>query len=116
MTAAASIRLADYTPWAFELPKIVLDVTIQDDHVVVASRLSLEPRRPGEPLELCGVDLAIEFLAIDQEPLKPEEYSFTDGRLVIPNVPGQPFVSRPVAAWIPTPTVRSKACMPVVVC
>ena len=52
MTAAASIRLADYTPWAFELPSIVLDVNIQDDHVVVASRLSLEPRRPGEPLVL----------------------------------------------------------------
>ena len=92
MTAAASIRLADYTPWAFELPTIALDVTIQDDHVVVASRLSLEPRRPGEPLELCGVDLAIESLVIDQEPLQPEDYSFTDGRLVIPNVPGQPFV------------------------
>ena len=92
MTAAASIRLADYTPWAFELPFIVLDVNIQDDHVVVASRLSLEPRRPGEPLVLCGVDLAIESLVIDQAPLSPEEYSFADGRLTIPNVPGQPFV------------------------
>ena len=92
MTAAASIRLADYTPWAFELPSIVLDVNIQDDHVVVASRLSLEPCRPGEPLVLCGVDLAIESLVIDQAPLSPEEYSFADGRLTIPNVPGQPFV------------------------
>ncbi|WP_392348032.1 aminopeptidase N [Parasynechococcus sp.] len=92
MTAAASIRLADYTPWAFELPAIALDVNIQDDHVVVASRLSLEPRLPGELLVLCGVDLAIESLAIDQTPLQPEDYSFTDGRLTIPNVPGQPFV------------------------
>ena len=31
MTAAASIRLADYTPWAFELPSIVLDVHVQDN-------------------------------------------------------------------------------------
>ena len=92
MTAAASIRLADYTPWAFELPSIALDVNIQDDHVVVASRLSLEPRRPGEPLVLCGVDLVIESLVIDQAPLSPEDYSFADGRLTIPNVPGQPFV------------------------
>ena len=81
MTAAASIRLADYTPWAFELPFIVLDVNIQDDHVVVTSRLSLEPRRPGEPLVLRGVDLAIESLVIDQAPLSPEEYSFAEGRL-----------------------------------
>ena len=92
MTAATSIRLADYTPWAFELPAIALDVNIQSDHVVVSSRLSLKPRRSGEPLVLCGVDLAIESLAIDQTPLQPEDYSFTDGRLSIPNVPGQPFV------------------------
>ena len=91
MTAATSIRLADYTPWAFELPAIALDVNIQSDHVVVSSRLSLKPRRSGEPLVLCGVDLAIESLAIDQTPLQPEDYSFTDGRLTIPNVPGQPF-------------------------
>ena len=92
MTAAASIRLVDYTPWSFELPAIALDVNIQSDHVVVTSRLSLEPRRSGEPLVLFGVDLAIESLAIDQTPLQPEDYSFTDGRLTIPNVPGQPFV------------------------
>jgi aminopeptidase N len=92
MTAATSIRLADYTPWAFELPAIALDVNIQSDHVVVSSRLSLKPRRSGEPLVLCGVDLAIESLAIDQTPLQPEDYSFTDGRLTIPNVPGQTFV------------------------
>ena len=92
MTAATSIRLADYTPWAFELPAIALDVNIQSDHVVVSSRLSLKPRRSGEPLVLCGIDLAIESLAIDQTPLQPEDYSFTDGRLTIPNVPGQPFV------------------------
>jgi aminopeptidase N len=54
MTTATSIRLLDYTPWAFDLPEIVLDVNIQSDHVVVKSRLSLEPRRSGEPLVLCG--------------------------------------------------------------
>ena len=58
MTAAASIRLADYTPWAFSLPNIVLDVTFQSDHVIVASRLSLETCRSGEPLVLC-IDLLI---------------------------------------------------------
>ena len=92
MTAAASIRLADYTPWAFDLPDIALDVNIQSDHGVVNSRLSLQPRRSSEPLVLCGVDLAIESLAIDQTPLKPEDYRFTDGRLTIPKVPSQPFV------------------------
>ena len=92
MTAATSIRLADYTPWAFSLPDIVLDVNIQNDHVVVQSRLNLEPRRPGEPLVLCGVDLEIQSIAIDQRPLRPEDYRFVDGFLTIANVPDQPFV------------------------
>ena len=92
MTAAASVRLADYTPWAFDLPDIALDVNIQSDHVVVTSRLNLEPRGSGEPLQLCGVDLEIKSLAINQTPLSPEDYSFADGLLSIPNVPTQPFV------------------------
>ena len=92
MTAASSIRLLDYKPWAFDLPEIVLDVNIQIDHVVVKSRLSLEPLRSGEPLVLCGVDLVIESLAIDQSPLPPTDYSFADGMLTIPDVPAQPFV------------------------
>ena len=92
MTAAASIRLADYTPWAFDLPHIALDVNIQSDHVVVRSRLSLEPRQSGEPLVLCGVDLIIESLEIDQTPLQRADYSFADGLLTIPEVPAKPFV------------------------
>ena len=92
MTAAASVRLADYTPWAFNLPDIALDVNIQSDHVVVASRLHLDPCRSGEPLQLCGVDLEIESLAINQTPLSSEDYSFVDGLLSIPNVPTQRFV------------------------
>ena len=92
MAAAASIRLADYTPWAFALPAIVLDVNIQDDHVLVSSRLNLEPRGSGDPLILRGVDLDVESLAIDQKPLPPTDYHYADGLLTIPDVPSKPFV------------------------
>ena len=94
---------------------IVLDVNIQDDHVLVGSRLSLEPRRPGDPLRWCGVDMAIEFLAIDQMPLQAQDYSFAEGRLYSQRA-GSAFELKPVAVLTPTPIVRSKACMPVVVC
>ena len=59
MAAVAPIRLADYTPWAFTLPAIELDVDIQSDHVVIRSRLQLKPLAGGAPLVLRGVDLTI---------------------------------------------------------
>ena len=92
MAAAVSVRLADYTPWAFALPAIALDVNIQDDHVLVSSRLNLEPRGSGDPLILRGVDLDVESLAIDQKPLQPTDYHHADGLLTIPDVPSKPFV------------------------
>jgi len=92
MAAAPSIRLADYTPWAFDLPEITLDVNIQDDHVVVSSRLILEPRGSAKPLILRGVDLCVESLSIDQTPLPQSDYCYADGILTIPDVPSKPFV------------------------
>jgi hypothetical protein len=47
MAAVAPIRLADYTPWAFNLPAIELNVDVQSNHVVVSSRLELKPQSSG---------------------------------------------------------------------
>ena len=69
MAAVAPIRLADYTPWAFSLPAIELDVDVQSNHVVVSSRLELKPQVAGDPLLLRGLDLTNESLAIDEVPL-----------------------------------------------
>ena len=82
MAAVAPIRLADYTPWAFSLPVIKLDVDIQSDHVVVSSRLELQPQTSSSPLLLRGVDLTIESLAIDEVPLEPSEWSYEAGCLL----------------------------------
>ena len=92
MAAVAPIRLADYTPWAFSLPAIELDVDIQSDHVVVRSRLQLKPQAGGAPLVLRGVDLTIESLAIDEVALEPPEWSYEAGLLTIHTTPAQPFV------------------------
>ena len=47
MAAAAPIRLVDYTPWPFALPDIHLNVDVRSDHVLVTSRLLLEPQQAG---------------------------------------------------------------------
>jgi aminopeptidase N len=54
MAAVAPIRLADYTPWAFNLPAIELNVDVQSNHVVVSSRLELKPQSAGAPLTSAG--------------------------------------------------------------
>ena len=92
MAAVVPIRLADYTPWAFSLPTVELDVDIQSDHVVVSSRLELQPQASSSPLLLRGVDLTIESLAIDDVPLAATDWSFKAGLLTIIKTPVQPFV------------------------
>ena len=92
MAAASTIRLADYSPWPFALPRVELNVVVHDDHVIVFSRLSLEPQNGGEALELKAVDLVIEHLAIDGESLSPNAYRFEDGQLTLVDVPAQAFV------------------------
>ena len=86
MAAVAPIRLADYTPWDFSLPVIALDIDIQSDHVVVSSRLELKPQAVDVPLQLRGVDLTIESLAIDEVPLEPADWCYEAGLLTINTV------------------------------
>jgi len=92
MAVAAPIRLADYAPWAYALPTIHLNVQIQEDHVMVTSRMQLDPREPGAALHLQGVDLQIQSIAIDGQPLAEGTHSY-DGRLLtIPAPPDRSFV------------------------
>merc|ERR1711991_546663 len=90
--AVEPIRLADYTPWPFALPEIALEVDLRDDHVVVTSRLSLEPLSTNVPLILRGVELTLDGLAIDGEPLDPSTWSQEDDRLTVTGLPDRPFV------------------------
>ncbi|AII42919.1 hypothetical protein KR100_06005 [Synechococcus sp. KORDI-100] len=92
MDVAAPIRLVDYTPWPFALPEIHLDVDLRSDHVLVTSRLLLEPLQAGAPLELHGMELLIESIAIDGEALESQCWQQTDDRLTIPEPPALPFV------------------------
>ncbi|MFL2497982.1 MAG: aminopeptidase N [Parasynechococcus sp.] len=92
MVSAIPVRLSDYRPWLFVMPKIRLDVEICPSDVFVTSRLELEPRLGAESLQLRGVDLEICSLKLDGEDLASDAYSYVDQLLTIPAPPDKPFV------------------------
>ncbi|WP_353291495.1 aminopeptidase N [Synechococcus sp. M16CYN] len=92
MVVVAPIHLEDYTPWAFSLPTIDLDVNIQSDHVVVSSRFELQPKIPDALLQLRGVDLVIEAIAINEVPLCSSDWVFEDDLLTIAKCPKRSFI------------------------
>ena len=92
MAAAAPVRLADYTAWAFQLPTIQLDVDVQDSFVLVKTRMDLIPQPGRQPLQLRGVELELLQVAVDGRDLQPSEFRYADGWLTIEHPPEQAFV------------------------
>jgi aminopeptidase N len=90
----AVVRLADYRPAPFLLQRTDLTVQLFDDHALVSAVLAFAPNPaalPG-PLELAGVDLELESLCLDGEPLAAENWSVEPGRLLIASPPVRPFL------------------------
>ena len=92
MDKTGTVRLVDYKAWPFALPIVDLDVQIYADHVLVTSQLHLEPHRPGEDLVLFGVDLQLQSICIDQNPLSDDQWTLEQSRLTISHPPDHPFV------------------------
>ena len=92
MVAAAPVRLADYTAWAFQLPTIQLDVDVQDSFVLVKARMDLVPQGGRQPLKLRGVELQLLNVAVDGRDLQPSEFRHAEGWLTLDEPPQQPFV------------------------
>ena len=88
-----TIYLGDYTPSAFLIPTVELDVAIFDDYTRVTSRMTVR-RNPASadrkaPLVLDGEELALESVALDGRLLRESEYKLTAEHLTIPEVPGE---------------------------
>jgi aminopeptidase N len=99
-----TVYLKDYSPSAFLIPTIELDIAIHDDHARVTSRLTVQ-RNPAArsgtaPLVLDGEALALESLALNGRALGPGEYRVETGRLTIPDAPDQ-FVLETVCRILP---------------
>ncbi len=89
-----SVRLADYRPAAQLLDRTDLTVRLHDDHAEVEARLEFRPNplaAPG-PLVLQGVELDLQELRCDGQPLAQDAYQLDGQRLVIPEPPSAAFV------------------------
>src|SRR4051812_33538001 len=88
-----TIYLKDYTPSAFLIANVDLDVAVHDDHTRVTSRLTLQ-RNPAAlsatgPLVLDGEALALESVAVNGRALGASEYAISPEHLTIHEVPEQ---------------------------
>ena len=93
MAAAALVRLADYTAWAFQLPTIQLNVDVQDTFVLVEARMAttlFDPcynfhklRDTLSPMKLSAVKTWAREVGVDEDDLEgvyEEEPFLSDGR------------------------------------
>jgi aminopeptidase N len=87
----ATVYLKDYTPPAFLIAAVDLDIDLRDDHALVKARLdvSRNPRAadPQAPLELDGDEIELVSVAIDGKVLPAAAYALDPARLTIPGVP-----------------------------
>ncbi len=91
-TLPPPIRLADYTPPAFLVDHIDLDVDLQPAHTRVRATLALRrnPAAPGHgPLVLDGEGLALQRVTLDGVTLAPEAYTLTDQALTVQGAPAR---------------------------
>src|SRR5688500_7443854 len=89
--APQAINLKDYTPPAFLISDVALDVDIREGQATVRSTLTMarNPAHPGGevPLVLDGENLELGSVAIDGRKLTASEYAATATHLAITRTP-----------------------------
>jgi aminopeptidase N len=91
-----TIYLKDYTPPAFRVETVELDVDIRDDHALVRARL-LVKRNAAGPLVLDGDELELQSVTVDGAKARHE---VTPERLSIYDVPDR-FTLETVSRIVP---------------
>ncbi len=89
------IRLEDYRPPLYRIPRVELDVDLDPTATLVTARLTVERAEgtaPGTPLVLDGDELALEAIAIDGAPLGAGSYAAAPDGLTIKAPPAEAFV------------------------
>ena len=86
-----TIYLKDYTPPAFLISTVDLDVDLRDDHALVTAGLAVK-RNPAAadrstPLELDGDEIELVSVSINGRPLPKDAYTLDSTHLTIPGVP-----------------------------
>src|SRR5579859_70258 len=99
-----TIYLKDYTPPAFFVDTIELDVEISEQDALVKAKLALRRNRPG-PLELDGDELELVSVALDGRKLDASHFSVTKEKLAIADVPDA-FTLETVTRIVPQQNTR----------
>ncbi len=99
-----TIHLRDYTPPAFLISSVGLDVEIRDDDALVKATLAVS-RNPQAaasraPLELDGDELELLSVAVDGRPIDNTAYTLDAERMTIPGVPDR-FTLETVVRIVP---------------
>jgi aminopeptidase N len=86
-----TIFLKDYTPPAFLVTSVDLDVDLRDDHALVTAKLVLarnpKAAEPRAPLVLDADELELVSVAVEGKVLRSGDYVLSAERLEIPGVP-----------------------------
>ncbi|OOR92963.1 aminopeptidase N [Moraxella caviae] len=80
------IYLKDYTPPAFAVESIDLDIRLFDEYATVGAKLSVARQSAGE-LELFGRALSLLDVRVNGKALNADEYTLDDERLHLHDVP-----------------------------
>ncbi|HEY5930926.1 MAG TPA: M1 family aminopeptidase, partial [Burkholderiales bacterium] len=86
----ATTYLKDYTPPAFLISSVELDVDLRDDHALVKARLAVMRNAAadrGAPLELDGDEIELISVSVDGRALERKDYMLDSARLTIADVP-----------------------------
>jgi aminopeptidase N len=83
-----TIFLKDYTPPAFAVHSIYLDIRVFDDHTDVLATLRMQRRHPGD-LQLLGRDLNLKSIRLNDQLLNDTQYHLDAERLTIVDAPDQ---------------------------
>src|SRR5690242_6176390 len=91
--APRTIYLKDYTPPAFLISTIDLDVDLLEDCARVRAAMSVR-RNPASadrsaPLVLDGDELELESIRLNGQPLTADHYALDDSRLTLPHTPDE---------------------------
>ena len=86
-----TIYLKDYTPPAFAVDNIHLDIQVYDDHTIVVGQLEVTRQNAGD-LVLLGRDLELKSVSIDGNILSADQYHLDAEQLVIFNAPDKAVV------------------------
>ncbi len=86
-----TIYLKDYTPPAFLISTVELDIEIRDEDAIVRARLAVSrnpaAESPAAPLVLDGGELSLQSIAIDGRKLATDRFVVSAHQLTIADVP-----------------------------